>query len=115
MNVCLFSCSKLDASVDLKPVSTQEQMSTYNVGEEITCFVSKVSQIVIVRVDIYLALLHILRKRMQICSIRYFKLFIVFCFCLQFHSDTKCLEVTCGPSVTGTVEFLAMIKNPQVR
>ncbi|XP_037545618.1 protein RRP5 homolog [Nematolebias whitei] len=63
--------SKLDTSVNLKPVSTQEKMSTYKVGEEITCFVSK------------------------------------------FHSDRKCLEVTCGPSVTGTVELLAMIKNPQ--
>ncbi|XP_030586460.1 protein RRP5 homolog isoform X2 [Archocentrus centrarchus] len=33
--------SKLNESVDLKPVTAKEKLSNYKVGEEITCFVSK--------------------------------------------------------------------------
>uniref|UniRef100_A0A3B5AQX1 Programmed cell death 11 n=1 Tax=Stegastes partitus TaxID=144197 RepID=A0A3B5AQX1_9TELE len=63
--------SKLDKSVDFKPVTAKEKLSSYKVGEEITCFVSK------------------------------------------FHPDRKCLEVTTDPSVTATVELLAMITDPK--
>lgn len=38
----------------------------------------------------------------------------VFFFCLQFNPERKSLEVTMDPSVTGTVEFLAMITDPKV-
>ncbi|XP_029949686.1 protein RRP5 homolog isoform X2 [Salarias fasciatus] len=62
--------SKLE-KIDFKSVSTKEKLSRIQVGEEITCFVSK------------------------------------------FHPDRKSLEVTTDPSVTGTVELLAMIKHPQ--
>ncbi|KAM7418676.1 hypothetical protein PAMA_016009 [Pampus argenteus] len=63
--------SKLDQSVDLKAVPTKEKLSSYKVGEEITCFVSK------------------------------------------FNPEKKCLEVTIDPCINGTVEFLAMIKDPK--
>uniref|UniRef100_UPI003AB019B0 protein RRP5 homolog isoform X1 n=1 Tax=Centroberyx gerrardi TaxID=166262 RepID=UPI003AB019B0 len=33
--------SKLDTSVEFKPVTTKEKLSSYQVGEEVTCFVSK--------------------------------------------------------------------------
>uniref|UniRef100_A0AAX7SYM0 Protein RRP5 homolog n=1 Tax=Astatotilapia calliptera TaxID=8154 RepID=A0AAX7SYM0_ASTCA len=57
---------KLNESVDFKPVTAKEKLSSYTAGEEITCFVSK------------------------------------------FNSDRKSLEVTTDPSVSGTVELLAM-------
>lgn len=38
----------------------------------------------------------------------------VSCFCLQFNPERKSLEVTTDPSVTGTVELLAMITDPKV-
>lgn len=37
-----------------------------------------------------------------------------FCFCLQFRPDKKSLEVTVDPSITGTVELLAMITDAKV-
>lgn len=40
--LCLF-CSKLDTSVNFKPVAAKDKIKSYHVGEEITCFVSKVS------------------------------------------------------------------------
>lgn len=36
-------CSKLDKSTNLKPVTPKDKLNSYKVGEEITCFVSKVS------------------------------------------------------------------------
>lgn len=35
-------CSKLDMSTDFKSVAAKEKLNSYKVGEEITCFVSKV-------------------------------------------------------------------------
>lgn len=36
-------CSKLDTSVDFTAVKEKDKLKSYKVGEEITCFVSKVS------------------------------------------------------------------------
>ncbi|XP_057699966.1 protein RRP5 homolog [Corythoichthys intestinalis] len=63
--------SKLDEKIELTSVTPQEKLSSYKVGEEITCFVSK------------------------------------------FYPERKSLEVTCDPSVSGTVELLAMITDPK--
>lgn len=38
----VYICSKLDKSVVIKSVSVKEHLDSYKVGEEITCFVSKV-------------------------------------------------------------------------
>lgn len=37
----------------------------------------------------------------------------VLCFVTKFHPDRKCLEVSVDPSITGTVDLLAMIKCPK--
>lgn len=62
--------SKLEDS-EFKAVTAKEKLSSYNVGQQISCFVSK------------------------------------------FHPDRKSLEVTTDPSITGTVELLAMITDPK--
>lgn len=36
-------CSKLDGNTEFKSVTAKEKLNGYKVGEEITCFVSKVS------------------------------------------------------------------------
>lgn len=43
VSLYVFLLSKLDQSVDFKEVTAKEKLSSYKVGEEITCFVSKVS------------------------------------------------------------------------
>ncbi|XP_028264311.1 protein RRP5 homolog isoform X2 [Parambassis ranga] len=63
--------SKLNESADFKAVTAKEKLSSYKVGEDLTCFVSK------------------------------------------FIPDRKSLEVTTDPSITGTVELLAMITDPK--
>lgn len=42
MFLCRFFCSKLDTSVNFKPVAAKDKIKSYEVGDEITCFVSKV-------------------------------------------------------------------------
>lgn len=45
---------------------------------------------------------------------RQFSCSCIYCF-RQFNRDRKSLEVTTHPSVTGTVDLLAMITDPKVR
>ncbi|CAL8332402.1 unnamed protein product [Merluccius merluccius] len=61
--------SKLDENVALKPVKPREKLSSFKVGQQITCFVSK------------------------------------------YNADRKSLEVSIDPSLTGTVEFLDLLKD----
>uniref|UniRef100_A0A4W5L3E2 Protein RRP5 homolog n=1 Tax=Hucho hucho TaxID=62062 RepID=A0A4W5L3E2_9TELE len=63
--------SNLKEDADVKPVKTKEKLKSYQVGDDVICFVSK------------------------------------------YFPERKCLEVTTGPSVTGTVEQLAMTSDPK--
>lgn len=40
---CFSPCSRLDPGVDFKPVTAKNKLAGYKPGDEITCFVSKVS------------------------------------------------------------------------
>ncbi|CAB1344590.1 unnamed protein product, partial [Coregonus sp. 'balchen'] len=64
--------SKLKEDADVKPVKTKQKLKSYQVGDNVICFVSK------------------------------------------YFPERKCLEVTTGPSVTGTVELLAMTSDPKL-
>lgn len=126
-------CSKLNESVDSKPVTAKEKLSSYTAGEDITCFVSKVS---FEDRDGWLyIILQVLPQTWSDCTFKKSKnnfkgkrkpksklgIYVLFlfssmssCFSRQFNSDRKSLEVTTDPSVSGTVELLAMTTDPKV-